>query len=787
MNRINRAAFLGILALSLAGCAGHKSAENPAYYYANAGTEASYPGGGGATSQSQWPRTVVQGTTTNVVYEPQVDSWDGHQLLGRDAVAVSAAGQRQPVFGVVNIQATTLVNKTKRTVTLESVKVLGGSFPSAPQESQQYVGPLQQSFPKELQGLSLDRLEASLVVAPQQLQGSSQPLNNAPPKIIFSTRPAILVYIDGPPVYRPVEHTGLQRVINSRLLILKDNNGRLYVHVLNGYMTAPKLEGPWAVADTAPPGAAQAEQEAQIGPIPADLLESEGASQTNAAPALSAATAPAVYVATSPTELVLFEGAPNFVPIPGTHLLYVANTTGNVFKLLTDQKNYLLISGRWFRAPSLDGPWQYVPANQLAADFANIPDDSPKENVKASVPGTQQAAEALLANSIPESSSVARTTQMQDPHIDGALRLGAIAGTPLHYVVNSGTPIIEVDEHSWYACQSGVWFAAASVNGPWTVASSVPAVIYSIPPSSPLHYLTYVQVYGSSPDLVYEGYTPGYLGTEVEDGVVVYGTGYYYPPWIGDYWYGWPVTWGFGWGPCWTPWDDWCFGFGFGWGIGFGPVGFWGCYPLGPWWGGYRHFGDRGGLVAGRRGDRFTTAGNLYARSASRGGFGARPGLDPAARFSSYGRAYNSRTGAPAAGQRAGAPGFSGSFDRNRAGNFGHEAFAARGQYPNGSGQVGSWRGTAAVAPRYASRSSFGGFSGPHKAGSFAAPHSYGGGASGGYFRGGGYAGYGGYSRGYGGGYSRGGGGWGGHGGGGGGGGHGGGGGGGGGHGGGGR
>ena len=172
-----------------------------------------------------------------------------------------------------------------------------------------------------------------------------------------------------------------------------------------------------------------------------------------------------------------------------------------------------------------------MPGNELAPDFAVIPDNSPKENVKASVPGTPQATETLIANSIPQGTEVARMTQMPDPQIDGAPRLEPIAGTPLYYVANSATPIIEVDAQSWYACQNGVWYVATSVNGPWSVAASVPAVIYTIPPTSPLHYLTYVQVYGSTPDVVYEGYTPGYLGTMVaDDGTVVYGTGYDYPP-----------------------------------------------------------------------------------------------------------------------------------------------------------------------------------------------------------------------------------------------------------------
>ena len=69
-----------------------------------------------------------------------------------------------------------------------------------------------------------------------------------------------------------------------------------------------------------------------------------------------------------------------------------------------------------------------------------------------------------------------------------------------------------VGAHSYYAAQVGIWFTAPSLHGPWAVATSVPAVIYSIPPSSPLYSLTFVQIYGFTPTVVYEGYTPGYLG-----------------------------------------------------------------------------------------------------------------------------------------------------------------------------------------------------------------------------------------------------------------------------------
>jgi hypothetical protein len=75
------------------------------------------------------------------------------------------------------------------------------------------------------------------------------------------------------------------------------------------------------------------------------------------------------------------------------------------------------------------------------------------------------------------------------------------------------------------------------------VATYVPAVVYTVPISSPLHYVTYVRVYGYTPTVVYVGYTPGYLGTVVTpDGVVVYGTGVVYSPWVGTVWYPPPTT-----------------------------------------------------------------------------------------------------------------------------------------------------------------------------------------------------------------------------------------------------
>src|SRR5579859_6124217 len=209
---------------------------------------------------------------TNFIYQPQFDYWDGHQLTARDAVAVQQTGRPQPIFGVVTIQGLTLVDKTTRTVSMENIQVLGGDFPSARQNNAEMVGFVREMFPKELPGLSLERMESGLAAVPRLVSGSPQPLNNSPPRIIFSTKPAILVYVDGPPAYRHVTGTSLERVLNSRALLLRDQAGVFYLHVLDGYLKATELAGPWTVADKPPAGAAQAEAQALKAATPVDLL-----------------------------------------------------------------------------------------------------------------------------------------------------------------------------------------------------------------------------------------------------------------------------------------------------------------------------------------------------------------------------------------------------------------------------------------------------------------------------------------------------------------------------------
>jgi len=606
-----------------------------------------------APTDPGWPRQFKSGVYTFSIYQPQLDNWDyGSHLSAHAAVAVRTGGAAQPTFGVIWVMARTLVDKESRLVALDEMKIAKVSFPTAPDKAAVYQKALQAAAPTEAKYISLDRLEALMQTVQSQQKAEALPLNTTPPNIIVSYGPAILVLIDGVPVLRPVEGTSLQRVLNTSPLLLQDlNNGNYYIHVYDGWMQSTSLTGSYGIV-YGPPAALNTALQKVVATHQVDLLTGG-----EAKPVLVQARAPAIYVSTSPAALIVIGGVPNFLPILGTQLLYVQNTSGRIFKDLQDHKIYVLLGGRWFRAANFSGPWTYVPGKELPPDFAKIPDDSLMENVKADVPGTPQAQEAVIANSVAQTAAVDRSgTQMSPPPtFDGAPQPKPIDGTPLQYIANASTPIIVTGDQGYYAVQNGIWFTAASVNGPWGVATSVPAEIYSIPPRSPLYSETFVRIYNSTPTTVYEGYTPGYLGAFVSDGVPVYGTGYTYLPWIGSTWYGSPVTYGFGANIAWTPWMGWGFSYGFGptWGdratLGFG----WGGWGWGTAYGGWPVYARTGGVAwgpggwAGTSGNVYHQWGDTSAVSRTSSGYNAWTGNSWQ---NTRGVSYNSRTGTLSAG-----------------------------------------------------------------------------------------------------------------------------------------
>jgi len=183
-----------------------------------------------------------------------------------------------------------------------------------------------------------------------------------------------------------------------------------------------------------------------------------------------------VYVSTSPAELIEIKGEPQYSPIPQTQLVYVTNTDRDIFMDVKGQLFYVLLSGRWFQAKTLQGPWSFVSGATLPREFSRIRPESPKGYVLVSVPGTQQAQEAVIANQIPQTAAVKRSEAKLEVRYDGEPKFAPVPGTSMEYAVNTDSEVIHAEGRYW-ACRNAVWFTSDSPLGPWQVADFIPAEI----------------------------------------------------------------------------------------------------------------------------------------------------------------------------------------------------------------------------------------------------------------------------------------------------------------------
>jgi hypothetical protein len=165
----------------------------------------------------------------------------------------------------------------------------------------------------------------------------------------------------------------------------------------------------------------------------------------------------------------------------------------------------------------------------------------------------------------------------------------------------------------YYMCYEGVWFMGSSPKGPWTVASKVPGEIYEIPISSPAHSVTYVTVEDDDDEWATFATAAMYTGVMVAWGCAVWGNGWYYPPYYGGFYGGYPAYYGH-----------------------YGTYGYHASYN--PWTGAYGRgvsaYGPYGGAGVGAL---YNPSTGTYSRGAAAyGPYGSR----------SAGQAYNPRTGA---------------------------------------------------------------------------------------------------------------------------------------------
>ena len=559
----------------------------------------------GTNADTGWPRTLQLKTGTAVWYQPQIESWIGQKnIVGWSAVAYTPTGAKEPALGTIKIEGPTRVAVDDRVVAMD-LRITEYNFKTLSTDQVKALVAGVQERPQHERVIDLDRVVAYVSESPLNIKNADG-IKADPPKIFSAPAPALLVNIDGEPAWSPIEGLDLRYAVNTNWDLFEHTASKLfYLRDEGSWLQAPAVTGPWtAVAGALP---------ASFSKLPID----DNWKEVKAAlpgKKLTGAAIPKVFVSMEPAELIELEGAARYQKVAGsTTLLWVDNTEADLFRMGQTGDFYFLVAGRWFKAATLDGPWTFA-STSLPADFKQISVEHPRSRVLASVPGTPQATEAVLLASIPRTARVNKK-ELKAPDVvyQGTPQFKPIEGTKtVEQAVNTDKDIVKYGD-LYYLCFQGVWFMSKAATGPWEVASSIPQAIYTIPASSSSHHVTYVTVVeddDDDDDWETFAYVAAYTGLMIGWGCAVWGSGWYYPPYMyGGYrpiYYGYPHTYG---------------------------MGAWYNPHTGAYGRGYRAYGPYGGVGMGAS---YNPRTGTYARGAAAYG----PGGSRAAA-----QAYNPRTG----------------------------------------------------------------------------------------------------------------------------------------------
>ncbi|MGD8810057.1 MAG: carbohydrate-binding family V/XII, partial [Gammaproteobacteria bacterium] len=266
----------------------------------------------GMASAIDWPQEITADEGTIVVYQPQPERLDGNRLSGRAAMSLELDDQEEAIFGAFWFDARIDTDTDADIATIRDVSITQVRWPGADDAAEQrFSAIVEAAVPETGFEISLERLSASLGDA-ANVQRSLDSLNTDPPQIVFSRELAVLLLYDGDPRFADIEDSGYERALNTPFAVARDKRSqRVYLSSGTFWYAANGPMGPFAPTESPPDDLARM----------VDAAVRAGAADADGAPA----AAPAIVVATQPTELIVTDGNPDFQTLPGGDLLYVQN------------------------------------------------------------------------------------------------------------------------------------------------------------------------------------------------------------------------------------------------------------------------------------------------------------------------------------------------------------------------------------------------------------------------------------------------------------------------------
>ena len=428
-----------------------------------------------------WPRQRTNEKGSLVYYQPQVDAWTNFKdLTFRMAFSLTPKGGKE-IIGVMELQAQTDVNMDDHSVLIRDFKInevkLPGLDPAKTSQMDQAV----RSFlpPGHTAAMSLDRLVASV----EKTQAPTPvPVQNDPPAIFVSNTPAILLNVDGEAVRADIAGTNLGFVVNSNfpLFFEKESQKEYYLYTGEQWLKSASMESGWAPVPKLPADFSKVANDPKWAQMKKPILSPSAKGNPQRSSIQPSRLKSSCSRASQPMRTFpapSYRSRPTPMPISSF--------------LLQPSEYYYLAAGRWFTAADLKGPWIYA-TPELPPDFAKIPQNSPAARVLVSVPGTDEAKDAVLMAQVPTTAVVdPKAAEQAKVSYSGDPEFKPIEGTSMQYATNTADKVIKVGD-VYYLCLQGVWFMSPNATGPWTTANSVPKEIYTIPPSSPVYNVTYV-------------------------------------------------------------------------------------------------------------------------------------------------------------------------------------------------------------------------------------------------------------------------------------------------------
>ena len=131
-----------------------------------------------------------------------------------------------------------------------------------------------------------------------------------------------MLVVDGEPVRAPIEKTEMEFIVNTNWDLFHDKKGKTYYLLVDKtWLSASALAGPWAVTGKLPD---------ELTKLPANQNWDD---VKKAIPPTVSATmrGPDVFFTDKPAELILFQGEPAYLKIPGTSVSYAKNSENDVF------------------------------------------------------------------------------------------------------------------------------------------------------------------------------------------------------------------------------------------------------------------------------------------------------------------------------------------------------------------------------------------------------------------------------------------------------------------------